>query len=112
MSEPIHSINSQIVTNGDMTTTITSTAVEVDESITINVQATWTGSPVGTIELQVSNNPTLLGYTTINASVSAVSGPGTYSVNYERIGFSYVQLVYIPTSGSGTLNAVLNAKRN
>jgi len=120
MSEPIHLYNSPIVggnsgISGDMSSSITSLPTILDETCTYNVQATFTGSPVGVIKLQGSNNPTLLGWVDItgpgNTTVVAVTTSGTYMVNVEFAGYSQVQLVYTRTSGSGTLYAQINAKR-
>jgi len=120
MSEPVHLFNIPIVggnsgISGDMSSNITSLPVNLDETCTYNVQATFTGSPVGSIKLQGSNNPVLLGWVDITGpgvtTVTPVTSAGTYMVNVEFAGYSQVQLVYTATSGSGTLNALINAKR-
>lgn len=111
MSEPIHVFNIQIVTNGNMASNITSLSTNIDEIVSYSIEAAFTGSAVGTIKLQGSNNPSLLGYTDITDSISEVDGTGSYLINVELPAYSYVQLVYTAVSGSGTLNAVINAKR-
>lgn len=111
MSEPVHVQNTLIVTNGDMSSNITSLATNIDEGCSYNIQAKFTGTPVGIIKLQGSNDPVLLGYTDITESVTSVSGSGTYMVNVEFPVYSYVQLVYTSTSSVGTLNAKINVKR-
>lgn len=120
MSEPIHLYNNPIVggnsgISGDMSSTITSLPTVLDETCTYNVHATFTGTPVGSIKLQGSNNPNLLGWIDITGpgvtTVVAVSAAGNYMVNVEFAGYSQVQLVYTATSGSGTLYAQINAKR-
>ena len=111
MSEPVHSFNVQIVTNGDMSGNITSIRTDIDEVVSYAIQAKFTGSPVGTLKLQGSNDLAILGYTDITDTITAISGSGTYLVNVELPCYSYVQLVYTATSGSGTLNAFINSKR-
>lgn len=116
MSEPVHVSSLQVVggssgISGDMSADITSLAVNIDEIVTYAVQATFTGSPVGSITLEGSNNPTILGYDTIDLSTAAVNGAGSYLVNVELPGYSYVRLAYTFTSGSGTMNAIINTKR-
>jgi hypothetical protein len=122
MSLPTHVLNVAIVTNGNMTTTISSANgnsipmnLDANDIATFNIQAVFTGAPVGTIELQASDdNPpsgTPVNWTPITSTITSVSAAGTYSINYDFPGFSWVQLVYIPTSGSGTLNARINGKR-
>jgi hypothetical protein len=114
---PTHVLNVAIVTNANMTSTITSTPINLDANdiVSFSIQASYTGSPSGTIELQSSNdNPTIgtpVVWTTITDSVASVSAAGTYQLNYDTPAFSWVQLVYIPNGGSGTLNARINGKR-
>lgn len=116
MAEPIHLYNLQIVggtsnISTDMSSNITSLPQNLDDTCSYCIQATFTGSPVGTIKLQGSNDPVLLGYTDITETIVAVSAAGSYMVNVEFPAYSFVQLVYIKTSGSGVLNAKINAKR-
>ena len=110
--EPFHWINTQTVVNQSMASSFVSTTLDIDEVTSYSIQATWTGTPVGTVKAQGSNNVALLGWTDITDSISAVSGPGTYLLNVERPSYSFVQFVYTFTSGTGTMNAVLNAKRD
>ena len=114
--EPIHFRNVIIINAQPMASNITSvqfaTEPDINEEVSYSVQATWTGSPVGTLKLQASNNIALLGWTDITSSVVAVNGPGTYLINIERHAYSFVQMVYVATSGSGTLSAVYNSKRD
>ena len=118
--EPVHIFNLPIVggnssISGDMSSNINSLPVVLDETCTYNVHATFTGSPVGSIKLQGSNNPTLLGWIDITGpgvtTVTPVTSSGTYMVNVEFAGYSQVQLIYTATSGTGTLYAQINAKR-
>lgn len=113
MSEPTHLLNNSIVTNGDMSADINSTPTEIDEAVTYSIQAVFTGAPVGNMSLQLSNDvlypPT--NWTTIDESTAAITEAGTYAVNVELPGYSYVRLIYRSTSGTGTLNARINAKR-
>lgn len=111
MSEPVHLLNNQIVTNGDMSGDITSSATPLDEAVTYCVQATFTGAPVGTLILQATNDPILLGWTDITSSSASVAAAGSYMINDSVFGFSQVRLQYRRTSGTGTLNAKINAKR-
>jgi hypothetical protein len=116
MSEPTHSSNVQIITNGDMTTTINSSVTNLDEIVSYSVQAIFTGSPLGTLQLQGSNDVPIIdsavvNWTIITPSISAVSGAGSYLINVEFPAYSWVRLQYVPTSGSGTLNARIDTKR-
>lgn len=109
MSEPVHVLNLRIVSSGDMSASITSSATNINEVVSYAVQAVFTGSPVGSLSLEGSNDNTT--YTVISSSTAAVSAAGSYLVNVELPAYSYVRLVYTRTSGTGTLNATINAKR-
>lgn len=123
MSMPVHLFNDFIVggdsgVSGDMSSTITSLPVNIDEAVSYSFQAVMTGTPVGTISLLGSNDTVLssaagpVNWTTISDSVSSVTGPGTVLINVELPAYSYVHMVYTPISGTGTMtSAKINAKR-
>ena len=115
MSEPTHSSNVQIITNGDMTHTLNSIPSNIDEVVSYSVQAIFTGTPSGTLQLQCSDDVPITGppvnWTIVTDSVQGVTTAGSYVVNVELPAYSWVRLQYIPMAGSGTLNARINAKR-
>ena len=122
MALPVHLGTIDIVggssgVSGDMSTLIPSLYKNIDEGVTFSVQASFTGSPVGVVELEASNdvvassaqNPT--NWTIIPKTVTNITEAGTYMVNYDLPGFTWIRLVYTPTSGTGTMYANLNTKR-
>lgn len=114
MSEPIHLLNIQIITNGDMSGNLSSIPTNLDTSASYAIQAIFTGSPLGTLQLQGSNDNddvTPTNWTTITDSIQSISAAGSYLVNVEFPVYCWVRLTYTRTSGSGTLNAKINAKR-
>lgn len=111
MSEPIHQFDILIADAEDVSSDFTSEGVPVAETVTFCVHASFTGSPVGSIKLQASNDPDLLGWGDITDSIQAISAAGSYILNYDSPGFSHVRLVYTFTSGTGVLNAKINGKR-
>lgn len=119
---PIHLFNKFIVGGdsaviGDMSSTITSLPINIDEAVNYSIQAVMTGSPVGTIQIQASNDILLSSgtvpqnWTTIPTSTSSITSSGTYLINVEFPAYSWVQLLYTAISGSGTMVANINAKR-
>lgn len=117
MSEPVHSINQQIVTNGDMSANVNSSPTNIDEVVSYSIQAVFTGTPVGILQLQGSNDNVNIGgtgptnWTVITDSISGITAAGTYLVNVELPTYSWVRLQYVRTSSVGTINARINAKR-
>jgi hypothetical protein len=123
MSMPVHLFTLSIVggtsgVSGDMSAPITSKYTDIDEAVSYSIQAVFTGAPVGTIQLEASNDILLssaagpVNWTVIPTTVQAISPTtGNYMVNVELPAYSFVQLVYTPISGTGSMTANINAKR-
>lgn len=114
MSEPVHLFNIPIVINGNMTLTIHSIPTNLDTAASYAVQAIFTGTPSGILQLEGSNDNddvTPTNWTIITDSIQNITASGSYLVNVEFPVYCWVRLSYIPTAGSGTLNAKINAKR-
>lgn len=103
------SFEASISSSGDMSGNITSSTVNLDFHIMASIQAVWTGTPTGTIKLQQSNDAS--NWTDISGASQATGGAaGSVCFNLNLAPMKYVQLVYTRTSGSGTLNATVEAK--
>jgi hypothetical protein len=118
---PLHAATStsiyapiKIVTNGSMTGNITSTAVDLVRTQQYSIQAVWSGSPVGTIQLNVSNDigscANASNWVTYTSSLQTVNGAGNFLWNVAYANYNCVEVVYTFTSGSGTLNVIYGGK--
>lgn len=103
-------LNYTLVTNGDMSGTITTApSVPLTNMQGYSVQATYTGSPSGTINLQASVNGVT--FTDMGDTVQSISGPGSSMWNVPNAYWQYTRLVFVPTGGSsGSLSSVLFAR--
>lgn len=119
-AEPIHTSNYAIIggnsgVSGNMASNVTSLVVNMDSIISYSIQALFTGVPVGTIQIAVSNDAPLnnipTNFTPVPESLVAISAAGSYTLNVEKPSYSWVRIQYIATSGSGTLSARINTKR-
>lgn len=96
-----------------------------DNHVSITVQAT--GTPTGTLQLQVSDypitdNPSNACATTdpyagqfynIPSSSIALAGAATVTgYNVSNLGCKYIRLVYTFTSGTGTISAAMTKRAN
>lgn len=99
-----------LIVNGDMSGNIVSVVMPVNQGAIASIQANWTGSSVGTLFLQISNDN--ITYSHYTGSDVDVSSSGNFLWNMLSCGFNFVQLVYTATSGSGTLNATSSFKGN
>jgi hypothetical protein len=101
--------------------TCTSIGYDVSQSLNIAIQAVLTGSPVGSLAIQASldeghinaaNEATrdddVVNWSTV--STTAISAASTVIVNVPNEAYTFVRLVYTPTSGSGSISARLATK--
>jgi hypothetical protein len=108
VNNPLFLVNQLIITSGDMTTTLTSSTVDIREIPGVAVQGYWSGtSPVGTLTLNGSNDGVVW---TAMSSLSVSGNNGSDMFNYVQPNMAYIQIVYTPTSGSGSLNVRVNCK--
>lgn len=110
-----------VITNIAMTGNVTSAVTVIQNLSQIGYDISWTGVPVGTFSVQVSNtysqnadgtvknagNWTSLVLSTV-PTASGSSGSGYIDV--DAISAYAMRLVYTFVSGSGTLNATVNGK--
>jgi hypothetical protein len=97
-----------LIVNGNMDANITSPGFLVTQGWLVSIQAHWTGAPVGSLELLISNDN--ITYSVYTGSSTPVSGPGNFLWNCVAAGYNYVQLQYTFVSGTGVLNATINYK--
>jgi hypothetical protein len=100
--------------NGAMasTNTIYTQIVDVSRIDNIGLEIAWTGTPTGTLTIQVSNSG--LAFYTLSDFSSSPPQPagsaGGYVVTLTQLPFKYFFLQYVNVSGSGTLTAYAQLK--
>ena len=111
-----------VISNGNMTSQIISTPTIIDNISLISYDISWAGTaPVGSMSVQVSNtytqnaagqtaNPGNWTTLTLSAPTPVTGNTGNGGIDVDVTGFYAIRLVYTPVSGTGTLNAVINAK--
>lgn len=96
-----------------MGASITSDAVLLQWEDNPDIQVKWTGTPTGTLVVQVSLDPTNLGWQTVTFSPTPDQPAGTSGSDYftlNQTAAAYVRLVYTRVSGTGNLYAKIAAK--
>ena len=106
MNETIYNV--PIVTNGNMSSSIISKVTPLSTTNGYSISATWTGSPVGTMKIQVSRDNSF--FSDYPGSQITVNGAGGQMWEITTANYAQVQLVYTASSGSGTLNAGILGK--
>ena len=120
----------RLLTNGNMATSINSNGEDLNQIFMYSIQAIWTGAPVGSLKLQVSNDDVpsapvgnatpgtaqanvssnVVNWTDYTGSTTAVSGPGDFMWIVSDGGYKWVRVVYTATSGTGSLTVEYNGK--
>ncbi len=93
-----------------MSGNLLSAAMPITQGYIGAIQAVWTGAPVGSLALLISNDGVT--YSSYTGSSTAVSGAGNFMWNLASCGFNYIKLQYTFTSGTGVLNASSSYKGN
>lgn len=106
----------KVVSAGDMSTSsINSTAVDLDAYIGFSCQAVFSGSPVGTLKLQISDDilsdcASVTNWSDYTNSSYSLSAAGNYSWNVAQAFYRCMRVVYTKSSGTGTLNVTCGKK--
>jgi hypothetical protein len=110
-----------VVTNADMTSTVTSLPTNLQQLDGVSYDISWTGSPVGTFSVQISNtyqqnpdgsvaNAGDWNNIVLSTTPTASGSPGSAFINAALLRGLWVRLQYTPSSSDGILNAVMYAK--
>ena len=111
-----------VIANGDMSGNIISTVSIIDNLSMISYDISWAGTtPIGTMSVQVSNtytqnvdgtvrNPGNWTTLTLSAATPVSGNTGNGGIDVDATGFYAIRLVYNRVSGTGSMQAVINAK--
>lgn len=110
-----------VITNGDMSGTLTSPPTNIQQIPFISYSLVYTGTPTGTFNVQVSNDYTLnsagavqnAGHwetLTLSSAVTASGSADNSFIDVRGTAAAWIRLVYTPSSGSGSLNVVVAGK--
>jgi hypothetical protein len=108
-------LSSQIVSAESMGASFNSSVFSLADVMGYSIQAVFTGSPNGVFKLQASNDMVsavgdIVNWTDIASTSIAINSNGTAMWNIADVYYRWVRLVYTRTSGTGSCDAVLNAR--
>ncbi len=129
VAQPFPTMSSVAVSS---TTTYYSAISSILYQDTVGIELSWTGSPVGTFSVQVSNSykpqlaqsegsgapnngiwtlvPLVNPVTSVVSTTLSTSIGSPIFLNLNQLGAAWIQIVYINSSGTGTINAMITAK--
>ena len=99
----------QLITDGDMSSDVTSDTTNILYTDRVSYQISYTGTPTGSFSVQISNDETTWENMTLSTAVSAAGSADNHFIDCET-GAKYIRLKYTSSSGSGTLQVKLVAK--
>lgn len=113
----------KVITNGDMSVSITSPPTVITNVSMISYEISWSGNaPAGSIDVQVSNSfsPNVQGgpqgnpviwTSVILSAVPLISGnSGNGFIQLADLPAHAIRIVYTPTSGTGLMTAIVAGK--
>jgi len=111
-------ISRQIFTGGVMTgvAVINSLEVNVESFDRVSIEATWTGTPNGTFDVQGASQVDSSGVgvnfqpITLSSVPAATGAAGSHLIQLASLGVARIRLSYTNSSGAGSLNAWLTGK--
>lgn len=98
----------QIFTDGDMSGTIISLEVPLLAFRSLSVQAIWTGTPTGNLQLEVSNDGSTWAAEGSSVATGAAAGDSMFTATVAP--WQRARLVFTFSAGTGVLNAFAIAK--
>lgn len=104
------------LTNDPITTTYTSSRIEVWPFKHVGIQTSWVTSNLnGTLYVRASIDGTIyetlpIGSTTVSVALTGSSGNQAFDIRTK--GFAFLHLYFVYTSGTGTISASYLAKGN
>ena len=112
--------NYAVLSAADLASSQTSAPINLYQVYMYSIQSVITGSPVGSIKLQVSNDynipqtpngaPTPTNWTDVATSVTAINGATSILWEDPNTSYAWVRVVYTKTSGTGSLSARINTR--
>ena len=93
--------------------TFTTPIATVKFSDNVGVQYTWTSTTAGTVTVELSLNPTVLGwytYTPAGTPTQPAGSPGTGWIEIPQTTAAFVRVTYTRSAGSGAMDIWITAK--
>jgi hypothetical protein len=85
-----------------------STVTDVEQVDRVTYSIFWTSSPVGTIQVQVSDDQSNWQVLQFGSTINIDGTETDHRIEINQVNFKFCKLVYTNTSGSGVLNAFIH----
>ena len=98
-----------LVVDGDMSGDVTSDATNILHLDRIGYQVAWTGTPVGTFSVEVSNDSVTWAAVVLSPAVAAAGSADNAFIDVESAA-KFMRIKYTAGSSTGTLNIHITGK--
>jgi hypothetical protein len=99
----------ELVVDGDMSGDITSASTNILHTDRVGYQLVWTGTPVGTFSVEVSNDDTTWAELTLSTEITGGGAADNAFIDVETAA-KFVRVKWTNSSSTGTLQAHITAK--
>jgi hypothetical protein len=96
----------KVITDGDMSLTLTAPLTDISYMDNLTLQAVWTGDAVGRFGVEGSHDGT--NWVEFVFSLAATGSPLLIDMN--QLSFPKMRFVYTPDTGTGVLNVTVSGK--
>lgn len=113
----MRSLRDTIISSGDASGNLISIALDSSYLFATSAQAVATGSPVGVLKLQFSNdhafaspnNQTPTNWSDIPNATVSISAAGVFAIPRTELCYQWIRAVYTFTSGTGAITVETNS---
>lgn len=104
-----------IINAGDMSqASITSAIIDLNQTECFAIQSVYSGSPVGSLTISgscdIATSASGVSNWTALPNPVAISAAGSNLQSFSNVGFRWLKVVYLKTSGTGALSATFNGQ--
>lgn len=99
-----------LVSAGDMSSDITSTAIQLMGFDNLGIQFIWTGTPTGDFGVEISLNSSDWTALPLSPAPAAAGSAGNEYVEVNQSTAKYLRCTYVASSGSGSLQILVSQK--
>lgn len=102
----------KVISAGDMSGSLASSAIDIRFLDNIGIQLVWTGTPTGTFGVTGSVDGSTFTAISLSPSVTAAGSASNALIDLNQLSCAYIKVIYTASSGSGTLNAWVMGRAN
>lgn len=101
----------KVVDAQSMTTEVISLPTAITSQDNVAYQVTYSGSPTGSFNVEATLDGTTWSTLVFSPAMTAANSASPFLININQVPYAQLRLKYTPSSGTGTMTAIVMAKR-